>query len=129
MQLPDAPAPVVSLLLCYLYTDTLHYHRLTSEELQQLLLLADRWLLPHVVNHCQSYVTAFLLTPATSLEWLLWADEHRGARFSEGVFERALELLAGDLQGQMKGREEEMARLFARPELAMEVTKRATIGG
>jgi hypothetical protein len=120
---------VVSFLLCYLYTDTLHYHRLTSDaELQQLLVLMDRWLLPHVLKHCQTYVTATILTPATSLEWLLWADEHRGARFSEGVFERAFELLAEDLKGQMKGREEDLSRLFARPELAMGVTKRALIG-
>ena len=41
------------------------------------------------------------------------------------VFERAMELLAGDFQNQMKGKEAEMAQLFARPELAMEVTRRA----
>ena len=127
LQLIDGPSSIVSLLLRYLYTDTIHHHHhLTTQHLQQLLQpLAHRWLLAHVVDKCQSYITEALLTPAIALPWLLWADEQGGARFSEGVFELAMELLAGDFQNQMKGKESEMAKLFARSALAMEVTRRA----
>jgi hypothetical protein len=118
------PAPVVRTLLHYLYTDALDYASLTPEQLPLVLVLADRWLLPLVVNHCQEYVMDHLESAGVALQWLLWADANAVTGIAGGICRKARGLVAADFKS-LEGDKQVLMELFARPHLAMEITLQA----
>ena len=118
------PGHVVRTLLRYLYTDALDYTSLTPEQLPLLLVLADRWLLPSVVNHCQEHVLSQLETAAAALQWLLWADANGVTGLAANICRKARGLVAADFKS-LEGDQQMLIQLFARPHLALEVTMQA----
>ena len=120
------PRAVVQFLLKYLYTDALDYSSLNSQQLRRLLILADQWLLPHVLAHTHNYILSTLCA-SNALEWLLWADEQQQAGFADLLFEEAFAIVVKRYKTLLRT-DEDGAMLFARPEVALAITKRAVLG-
>ena len=119
-------AAAVQFLLQYLYTGSLEFSTLTPPQLQQVLVLADRWLLPQVAVYCRQYILTGLYA-RNALAWLLWADAQQEAAYAQEIRQEAKTLVSVHYREvfEKEGGQEEVVQLFARPELAMEVTAQA----
>jgi len=126
VQAPEYCAEALRAVLHYVYTDRLSLSGVCDGLLEEVLLLADLWLLPPAVELCQHEVLSRVsVDPCAALKWLFWADDHGNTGFGGGLRASLVEWVAKQwaLVCLQVG-EEKLGMLFRRPDLVGQVMLR-----
>jgi hypothetical protein len=113
-EIKDTTNNAMKLLLKYLYTDFLDF---PPEDICDVMLLADRFIIPRLHYHCKQHIKA-TIDNSNAARWFRWADEKGVDWLKKVTKRRIIDNLAAIRHSDMNSLKELGE---ARPDLVMEI--------